>query len=181
VGIKRKLNKMAGLPNLNPYNKLALKCDDGTTFKSLIFGVDNNASNLEVVKGADTLAGFSLASFFVPIDKFQTQDFTIKAGQSLIVSGCNMESPSGEVQFIGILVTYPDFDSDQNAVTTEDKSIKYEYPIGGAQYNLGKIMLLSGTTKAGSGWTLTDGSPGGLKLINQHDKIDVEVKVLICN
>lgn len=171
---------MAGLPNLNPFNKLSLKCDDGTSYKSLIFGVDNNTSNLEVVKGADTLAAFSLGGFFLPLDKFQTQDFTIPAGESLIVNGCNMEGPSGEVQFIGILVTYPDFDIDQNAVLTEDKSIKYEYPVGATQFNLGKIMFLSGTTKSGSGWTL-NGSPGGLKLINPNDKMDVEVKVLICN
>ena len=127
---------MAGLPNLNPFNKLSLKCDDGTSFKAIVFEVDNNESNLAVVQGSKTLAAFPLGDFFIPVTKYQTQDLVLLAGESLTVSGCNMESAAGEVEFIGILITYPEFDNDQNAVETEDKFIKYEYPV---EYKLNRI------------------------------------------
>jgi len=54
------------------------------------------------------------------------------------------------------------------------------YPNNGTTFNLGKIMMLSGTTAPGLGWDML-GSPGGFKLVNPHTNFDVVVKIMMFN
>ncbi len=170
---------MAGLLNLNTNNKLT--CDDGSSsFSGFIFDGVNGNPTMSIVKGAATLLNISLLDVAIPMTEYVTQKFTLKADTSILIAAPNIMSTLGEVQFIALLVEYPKADTGGTTIVTNEKFIKYEYPTGATQLNIGKIMILSGTTKDGSGWDL-DSSPGGLTLVNPHSLFDVTVTILAFN
>lgn len=151
-----------------------------SNIKSFIFGGDPTTPTMEIVQGAKTLLALSLADFFITLDKYVYQEFTIPAGEGKNIDGGNIASTLGEVQFLAILVTYPAVNDGDADLETTDQYIKYEYPEGGPQLNIGKIMILTGSTLAQAGWDF-DSSPGALRLVNPHSDFDVEVKVLAFN
>lgn len=142
---------------------------------------------LEIVQGVNTKCELDLTSFFVAADEFFSQTIDLKAGEELLLNPGNVKG-NGEVQFIGLFVTYPD------DVLEIDEYINFVYPnleiqsspplsppLSGQTMNIGKIMMLSGSQASGKGWDLLEGgSPvyGGLKLINPQI-FDVIVNVLI--
>lgn len=158
----------------NTANKL--KCDSSATVKTLVF----NASDLEIILGAKTLFELSLSSFFQVVNKYLYQEFTIQAGQSIDLDPGNMGSSIGEVKFIAMLVEYPSSDNTQASVGTAEQYLLWEYPLGGQQMTIGKIMILSGSSTQGLGWDLIN-SPGGLRITNPHTGFDVGLKVLLVN
>lgn len=167
------------LPNTNTNNNLI--CDDGASFQGLIFDGTNNDPTLSIVKGANTLLSFSLKDVFMPADQWTSKDFNVKANSSVFIDGDTVQDAFGEVQFIAIIIAYPAADINKIVLPTEEKYIHFQYPqFGASTYNIGKIMMLSGTTKAGAGWGFNE-SPGGITLINPHLNFDVRVKMLAFN
>lgn len=154
--------------------------DLASTIKSFVFGGDPSTPTMEIVQGAKTLFALSLADFFITLDKYVYQEFTVAKGETKDIDGGNIASTLGEVQFLAILVEYPATNDADAEVESTDHYIKYEYPVGAGQLNIGKIMILSGSTLAQAGWDF-DSSPGALRLYNPHDDFDVEVKVLAFN
>ena len=171
---------MAGLPNLNPNNQLAAFCDDGTGIPALVFDGTNNNPGLAIVQGANTLLFLDQTNFFIPLASYQTMTFKVPASGSATLTSDNIASGLGEVQFIGIFVTFPDIDNTGATIDTTEKYLTWQCPVGGQQYTLGKIMLLSGSTKPGFGWDL-EVSPGGILIQNPHTNYDVTVRVLTFN
>lgn len=168
-----------GLPNQNTNNNL--KCDDGSSFQGFIFAGSNNNPTMSIVQGADTLFELSLKDVFMPVGQYVVQDFLLKANSSIFVDGDVIQGTTGEVQFIAFVVTYPAADANTVIIDTTEKYINFQYGgMGPGTYNIGKIMMLSGTTKNGSGWGF-DESPGGINLINPHSTFDVRVKMLAFN
>jgi hypothetical protein len=164
------------LNNTNTNNNLI--CETGASFQGFIFDGSANNPSMSIVKGADTLLEFSLKDVFMPVDQWVSRDFNVKANSNTFIDGDNIQDTFGEVQFIALLVTYPEIDVNKIIVETQEKYIKFQYPqFGASTYNLGKIMMLSGTTKPGSGWGFNE-SPGGITLINPHLGFDVRVKML---
>ena len=132
---------------------------------------------MDIIQGANTLLSTSLKDLFITLTDYSTQNFTLPANGTKTLNACSVGSDIGEVQFIGILVTYPTYDDGNVLIETEEQYIKYEYPTGNTPLNIGKMMILTGSTKQGSGWDLV-GSPGGFLLRNPHNDFDVEVQVL---
>lgn len=167
-----------GLPNQNP--NLNLVCDDGSSFQGFIFDGSNNNPSMAIVQGASTLVDFSLLSVMMPVSTYTQQQYTVKANSSTII---NVDSvlDNGELQFIAFVVQYPSLDMNKTLIDTEQKFIKFQYPaMGSGLFNLGQIMILTGTTLMGAGWELGN-SPGGFTLYNPHLTFDVGVKVLAFN
>lgn len=160
-----------GTENRNPNNNIV--CPKPADMKALIF----EYSSMDIVKGPSTLLGIDLSSFFIPLKKYHYDDLKLCAGETITIDSSNA-GDEGEVSFIGIIVTYPEFDAGRERIETGAKYIQYTFPIGGSTHNIGKIMLLSGSNQPGYGWQL-DASPGGLTLTNPHLDFDVEVQVLI--
>lgn len=165
-----------GQPNNNPFNKI--KCIDTSSDKSLIFG----NGNISIIQGANTLFTLPLEGF-MPVNIYQYKEFTLTAntspstGQSsMLVEACNTTNANGEDSGVIILVGYPQYDVSNEPVPTDEKYINYTY--GNQTLNIGKMMVLSGTNKPGSGWDLV-ASPGGMVLSNPHPNFAVNVKVLI--
>lgn len=168
-----------GLPNQNPNNNL--KCDDGSSFQGFIFDGANNNPSMSIVNGADTLIEFSLKDVFMPADQWMSQEYVVKADKTVLLDIDSILNDAGEAQFIALLVKYPATDVNQIIIDTTEKFVKFLYPtMGGGYLNIGKIMMLSGTTKTGSGWGL-DESPGGISIFNPHLNFDVRIKVLAFN
>ena len=168
-----------GLPNTNTNNNLV--CNDGSSFQGFIFDGSNNNPTMSIVKGASTLLEFSLKDVFMPADQYMCQEFIVKAESTILIDIDNILNSGGEAQFIALVVSYPQTDTDKIVIDTTEKYIKFLYPTMGGNYlNIGKIMMLSGTTKVGSGWGL-DESPGGISVYNPHTKFDVRVKILAFN
>ena len=168
-----------GLPNQNTNNNLV--CNDGASFQGFIFDGSNNNPTMSIVKGADTLLEFSLKDVFMPVDQYVAQDFLVKANATAFIDGDIIQDAFGEVQFIALIVAYPETDVNKTIIDTTEKYINFQYPqFGSSTYNLGKIMMLSGTTKPGAGWGFNE-SPGGITLINPHSTFDVRVKMLAFN
>lgn len=168
-----------GLPNQNNSNNLT--CNTGASFQGFIFEGSNNNPSMSIVHGADTLLEISLADVFMPTDQYFCQEFAVKASSTITIDGDNILNIDGECQFIALIVTYPAKDNNSIILPTTDKYIQFMYPtFGSGTYNLGKIMILSGTTKTGSGW-MVGGSPGGITIINPHNTFDVKVKMLMFN
>ena len=140
--------------------------------------LDNNA--MSIVQGPRTLASIDLTNFFIPLAKYNLQDITLAAGETITIDPCNIGSDTGEVQFLALIVTYPQYDVSAAAVPSDDMYLNYYYPASGQAYNVGKILVLSGSTQPGKGWDL-EGSPGGFVLTNPHSNFDVEVQVLMFN
>lgn len=167
------------LPNQNINNNL--KCDDGSSFQGFIFDGSNNNPTMSVVQGASTLVEFSLKDVFMPVAQYVVADMSVKAGSSSFIDGDSIQDAFSDVQFIALLVTYPQADTNKVIIPTTEKYINFTYPaMGGSTYNIGKIMMLSGTTKPGAGWGFNE-SPGGITLINPHSTFDVRVKLLTFN
>lgn len=163
------------IPNKNPNNNL--KCDDGSSFQGFI--IDNGS--MSIVKGASTVLDVSLKGVFMPVDQFVFSDILVKANSSVFIDGDSIQDAYSDVQFISLVVTYPAADTNKIIIPTIEKYINFQYPqFGSGTYNIGKIMILSGTTKPGSGWGLNE-SPGGITLINPHTAFDVRVKLLAFN
>lgn len=160
------------LPNNNPFNKI--KCLDTTSMKSLIF----NNSNMEIIKGAQTLLSVVLKDLFIPVEDYLYQEFKLAANGSIQIDPANIVNASGEISFVALVVEYPKYDVSNVEVPTIEKYLNFTYPLSGQTMNIGKIMVLSGTNKAGAGWDLIS-SPGGLLLSNPHTNFDVTVKVVI--
>ena len=168
-----------GLPNTNINNNLI--CDDGASFQGFIFDGVNNSPSMSIVKGADTILDISLTDVFMPADQYFCQEFNVKASGSITIDGNNILNIEGECQFVALIVTYPPKDNNSVIIPTTDKYIHFMYPtFGSGTYNIGKIMMLSGTTNTGSGWMI-GGSPGGITIINPHNTFDVKVKMLMFN
>lgn len=167
------------LVNSNTNNNLV--CDNSSSFQGFMFGGTNNDPAISIVKGAETLIEFSLKDVFMPADQWVSRDFNLNPGATLYIDGDAIQDQFGEVQFISFIVGYPQLDTNKIVIETQEKYIHFRYPqFGSATYNLGKIMMLSGTTKAGSGWGFNE-SPGGITLINPHDNFSVRVKMLAFN
>ena len=169
-----------GLINQNSSNTLTCLNDLVSSIKAFVFGGSPSNPTMEIVKGADTLYSLSLADLFIPLDNYTTQEFTLKSGEYKTIDGGNIASDLGEVQFIAFIITYPANDTGNTPLTSDDHYIRYEYPSGAGQLNIGKIMILSGATADQTGWDF-DSSPGGLVLFNPHDNFDVSVKILAFN
>lgn len=140
---------------------------------------------LEVVKGTATKKEIDLTAFFYEVNKCLLQEFELSASEEIVLSAGNIASAIGEVRFIGILVDYPE------GTLTANEYIHFVYPntettsppTSGPQMNIGRVMILSGSTTANKGWDLSDsGSPkfGGLKITNPQT-FAVTVKVLLVN
>lgn len=167
-----------GLPNLN--TNLNLVCDDGASFQGFIFDGTSNNPAMSIVKGADTLVDFSLLSVMMPATTYTTQSYTVQANSSVVI---NVDSVliDGALQFLGLVVVYPSTDVNKIIIDTEQKFINFQYPtMGSGTFNIGQIMILSGTTLAGAGWELGT-SPGEITLLNPHQTFDVTVRVLAFN
>jgi len=168
-----------GLPNKNPNNNL--KCDTGSSFQGFIFDGTNNDPTMSIVQGADNLISVSLKDVFMPAEQYFCQEFIVKANTTSLLDIDSILNAQGEAQFIAFIVKYPASDVNQIIIDVTEKYIKFQNPaMGSAFLNLGKLMILSGTTKPGSGWGL-DESPGGFTLFNPHLTFDVKVKVLAFN
>ena len=166
-----------GLPNQNTNNNL--KCEDGASFQGFIFDGSNGNPTMSIVKGAETLVSFSLKDVFMPSDQWFSQEFVVKANSTVLLDIDSILTASGEAQFVTLIVKYPDADANKILIDTKEKYIQFLYPTMGSNYlNIGKIMMLSGTTT--HGWGL-DESPGGITLFNPHTTFDVRVKVLAFN
>jgi hypothetical protein len=169
---------MAGLPNFNADNRLAKFCNDGTQQRALVFDGTNGDPQMSIVQGASTLFSIDLSQFFIPLVNYQSFDFIVPALGSVELNSTNIVNKSGQLQFLGILVTYPDFDCNDETIDTCCKYLTFQYPLGVNTFPLGKIMLLSGSTLAGFGWDL-ETSPGGFLINNPHNNFDVEIQVLV--
>jgi hypothetical protein len=169
-----------GLINLNSNNTITCLNDLVSSIKAFVFGGSPNTPTMEIVQGADTLLSISLSDLFITLNDYTTQEFKLKSGAYKSIDGGNIASMLGEVQFLAILVTYPAEDTGNVQLTTDDYYIKYSYPAGAGQLNIGKIMILTGSTLAQAGWDF-DSSPGALVLFNPHNNFDVSVKVLAFN
>ena len=162
-----------GLVTNNIANKLT--CDnDSTSVKTLLF----SGGSLDVQLGAKTLFEFLLSSFFMNVNKYMYEEFTLASLESVDLDPSNISITGGEVRCVVIIVEYPKSDSSSTVLTSADQYITWEQPIGGQVMNLGKMMMLTGAT--GNGWDLIT-SPGGLRLTNPHDSFDVNIKILLVN
>src|SRR5271157_2750265 len=104
-----------GLPNYNADNRLAKFCNDGTQQRALVFDGTNGDPQMSIVQGANTLNFIDLSQFFIPLVNYQSFDFIVPALGSIELNAKNLINQSGQLQFIGIVVTYPDFDcNDEN-------------------------------------------------------------------
>jgi hypothetical protein len=167
-----------GQPNNNPFNKI--KCTGGS---DVVVAQPGNGG-ISIVQGANTL--FTLPfNWFLPVNIYQYKEFYLQpntspstGANSMQLEACNTTNDNGEDSAVIIIVEYPDYDVSNEQVHTDEKYIKYVYPIGGQEMNIGKIMMLTGTNKAGAGWDLLS-SPGGMLLYNPHPNFAVKVKVLI--
>jgi len=164
-----------GQPNNNPFNKI--KCATG----SVITAVPTNGG-VSIVQGANTLFTFPM-NWFLPVNIYQYKEFVLAANtspasgvSSMLLEACNTTNDNGEDSAVLISVEYPDYDVSNELVPTDEKYIKYTY--GSQTLNIGKVMILSGTNKAGSGWDLVS-SPGGMLLENPHSNFSVRVRVMI--
>lgn len=165
-----------GLPNLNPNNKLI--CDDtASSIRQFVFDGSNNNQSMAIVQGAKTLVELLINDLFIPLSRYNLQEFTVAASKFVDIDSCNIGNQFGEVQGLVILVEYPNTDSASATIENADKYLLFEYPIGGQVMHLGKIMILTGSTKDGLGWDLTS-SPGGLRVSNPHANFDVSIRVL---
>lgn len=162
------------IPNQNPNNNIS--CPDTSGIKTLIF----SGSDMDIIQGSATLLQIALKDFFIPLDIYGFQELTVKAGTNIEVPPCNVASVSGEVQFIAIIVDYPINDTGAIPIPTEDKYLTFQYPEGGKTMPIGKIMILSGSTKPGFGWELVS-SPGKILISNPHLNFDVVVRILVFN
>ena len=167
------------LPNTNTNNNLT--CSDETSFQGLIFDGSNINPTMSIINGASTLISLSLKDVFMTVDQWVSRDFNVKAESSMYIDGDNIQDEFGEVQFIAIIVSYPQADVNKVIVPATDQYIQFEYPqFGASTYSIGKIMMLSGSSNPGSGWGFNE-SPGGITLINPHTNFDVRVKLLAFN
>lgn len=173
---------MKQIPNLNPNNNLT--CPDGATFQGLIFDGSNVDPTISIVKGADTVASFSLKNVFFPVNEYMSQNFTVKANSSIFIDGDNITNSLGTAEFIMLIVCYPEVDINMIIIDTNDKYINFVYPAMGTNVlNIGKIMMLSGTSLSSplTGWDFANGSPNGITFTNPHLTFDVKVQLLVCN
>lgn len=161
------------LTNLNPFNKLT--CDD-SALTSLIV----NGSSFLIVNGANTLFNMSLADLFIPVTAYAYQEFNLLKDTSIQIDPANIGNANGEVTTMIIQVIYPQYDAGDTLVESVDMYINFTYPLNGQIMNVGKLMVLSGSSKSGSGWDLIS-SPGGFLMTNPHTNFDVKVKILLIN
>ena len=161
-----------GLLNLNPNNPL--KCVDNTSIKALIF--DNR--KMSITFGAKTLLEVFLDDFYMIVDRYSYQEFTLEANSTVTIDQLNVGSAAGEVKYIAVIVKYPKTDINEDDVTADQKYLTMEYPTGGQVMNIGQIMMLSGAT--GHGWDLL-ASPGGMKFTNPSVTFDVTIRILLIN
>lgn len=166
-----------GQPNNNPFNKI--KCTGGSDII-----VATPANGISIVQGANTLFNLPF-NWVLPVNIYQYKEFYLQANTSpstganaMQLEACNTTNDNGEDSAVIIMVEYPDYDVSNDQVPTVEKYIHYTYPVGGQQMNIGQIMMLTGTNKAGAGWDLLS-SPGGMVLENPHSNFAVKVKVLI--
>ncbi len=168
-----------GLPNQNTSNNLT--CTDASTSgKSFIFEGTNGNPSMAIIKGVSTLLEVALNDVFMPVDKYIFQELTLEANSSIMLGVGNILSTLGEVQFLSIIVEYPKFDTADVIIATSEKYIRYELPDGGNQQSIGKIMIMTGSTKDQFGLDLNS-SPGEMRIINPHELFDVTIKILAFN
>lgn len=160
--------------NLNPNNTLA--CPNQASLRALLF----EYSKMTIVNGANSLAQIDLKDFFIPLEVYNLQEIKLAAGTEKSIDPCGIGDAAGQVQFLAVVVDYPRFDDSNLEIPTVDKYLQWVYPNNGTTFNLGKIMMLSGTTAPGLGWDML-GSPGGFKLVNPHTNFDVVVKIMMFN
>ena len=166
------------LPNYNADNRLALFCNNGTTQRALVFDGTNGDPAMSIVQGANTIFSIDLSQFFIPLMNYQSYDFMVPASGSIEINANMLANSSGQLQFLGFLVTYPEFDCNDETIDSSCYYLTYQYPIGVNTFPLGKIMLLSGSTLPGFGWNV-ETSPGGFLIQNPHDNFGVEIQVLV--
>lgn len=160
--------------NQNPNNKLV--CPDPANLKALMF----EFSAMTIVDGASNLVTIDLKDFFIPLDQFNYQEIKLAANTQKNIDPCGVGDDAGQVQFLALIVEYPRFDTAGVEIATDNKYLEWIYPSNGTTFNIGKIMILSGTTAPGLGWDLL-GSPGGFTLKNPHANFDVTIKILMFN
>jgi len=163
--------------------------EDRSNLDFLVF----REGKLEIVKGTSTKAELDFTDFFVEADAFLCQTFELLRDEEMSLQPGNMSKLNGEVQFIAIKVEYPEDTAEENqyihwrypdvpAPTSPPILTSPALPTTTQIMNLGKIMILSGSTLDFKGWDLSgEGSPtfGGLVLMNPHSAIDVEIEVLL--
>lgn len=161
-----------GTPNNNPFNKI--KCLDTTSAKSLIF----NQSGINIIQGSKTLFNLPLADLFLPLTIYQYQEFPLAPLESIQLDPGNIVNANGEVTGLIIVADYPSLDTGGNPVDTNEKYINYNYPLEANTTSIGKIMIMTGTNKAGAGIDLIS-SPGGMTLTNPHANFSVNLRILV--
>ncbi len=163
--------------------------DDRSDQDFLVF----REGKLEIVKGSLTKAELDLTDFFIEADSYLCEDFDLLRNEEMLLKPGNMSKLNGEIQFIAIKVVYPEDTLVKNeyihwkypdtpAPTSPEIAVSPELPTVSQIMNLGKIMILSGSTTDFKGWDLSgEGSPkfGGLLLINPHDAIDVQIQIIL--
>jgi len=159
---------------INRNSSLNVSCDEISSYSSLKV-LRFSDTGLSVVQGADTLFHLAMEGFFMPVENYQFGQFTLAAEDSVLINPGNVSNSALEVTGIIIVVEYPNTDQATAVIPEADKYLVYTYG-GDTEHNIGKIMILTGSTD--HGWNLV-GSPGGLILNNTHDNFDVNVKVLL--
>jgi hypothetical protein len=128
-----------------------------------------------IIKGAATLLGIDMKSFFHPVSSYKFAHTTIRSNESIAVDSCNVSNENGAVTGIIIIAEYPNVDISDAILHENQKYLTFNYH-GGPQMSIGKLMVLTGTQLMG--WSL-EGSPGELILNNPHPNFDVNLKILI--
>ena len=167
--------------------------EDRSRYDFLVF----RGSNLEIVKGTQTKTQLSLTDFFIQADSFLTQEFTILGESELDLGPGNVPKINGEVQFLAIVVDYPidtkpedqymfwrypSISTDEPGTNSPNPILSPEFPDNPTTYTIGRLMVLTGSTRDTKGWDLNgDKSPlfGGIVLTNPHPNVDVKIRVLI--
>lgn len=159
---------MSLLPN--PIKKITCK-PVGGDLMSLKF----ENYGFSIIKGAATLLGLDMKSFFHPVSSYKFAHTTIKSNESIALDSCNVVNENGEVTGIIVVVEYPNVDISDAVLNENQKYLTFNYH-GGNQMAIGKLMVLTGTQIMG--WSLS-GSPGELIINNPHSNFDVNLKILI--
>jgi len=127
---------------------------------------------------------------------------TLKAGRNIKISQTDVGDENGYVKWIAVKVKYPEpvnsliygsqvpiitgTPTPSNGIAQTNKYINWTYQ--GTTYNIGDLMVLSGS-KVGSsdseltGWNLSEDTlpytDGGIIFTNPHSDIDVKLEILV--
>lgn len=157
------------LTNPNPSRRIT--CDK---LNSELMSLKFDNFGLSVIKGAATILGIDMKSFFHPVQNYMYAHSVILANESIVIDPGNV-STSGRVTGIVIIADYPNEDQAGGILTENRKNLTFNYQ-GGPTMPMGKLMVLTGSDD--NQWSLI-GTPGELIINNPHSEFDVRLRILI--